>query len=68
MKQPSRRDASPPSGTRPPEYVVEAWVSPQLRDRIQRTGTAPAQGERRSASGEPRELDDPQLADREVEP
>jgi len=35
--QPHDRDASHPQSTsRPPEYVVEAWVSKQLRDLIQR--------------------------------
>ena len=44
MKQPPRRQASPPPpGTRPPEYVVETWVSKQLRDRIQRTGPSLAE-------------------------
>jgi hypothetical protein len=26
-------DPSPPHGTRPPEYVIELWVSPQLTER-----------------------------------
>ena len=43
MKQPPRRNASPTPGTRPPEYVVETWVSKQLRDRIQRTGPSLAE-------------------------
>ena len=29
---------------RPPEYVVETWVSKQLHDRIQRTGPSLAEG------------------------
>jgi hypothetical protein len=36
MKRPRRADPSPPAGTRPPEYVIEAWVSPQLKERIHR--------------------------------
>jgi hypothetical protein len=36
MKPSPDRDANRLSGTgRPPEYVVEAWVSHQLRDKIQ---------------------------------
>jgi hypothetical protein len=34
MKRPRQPDPSPPPGTRPPEYVMEVWVSPQLKDRI----------------------------------
>jgi hypothetical protein len=36
MKRSRQPDLSPPPGTRPPEYVIEAWVSPQLKDRIRR--------------------------------
>ena len=37
MTQPPDHDASHHPGTgRLPEYVVEAWVSHQLRDKIQR--------------------------------
>ena len=43
MKQPPDRDASHPSGTRPPEYVVVTWVSKQMRDRIQRNGRSLAE-------------------------
>ena len=43
MKQPPDRDASHPSGTRPPEYVVVTWVSEQMRDRIQRNGKSLAE-------------------------
>jgi hypothetical protein len=32
-----------PGRGRPPEYVVEAWVSKQLRDRIQRNKTSRAE-------------------------
>jgi hypothetical protein len=42
--QPHDRGASHPQGTsRQPEYVVEAWVSEQLRDRIQRSRTSRAE-------------------------
>ena len=38
MRQSPGRDTNPEPGTRPPEYVIQTWVSKQLRDRIQRTG------------------------------
>ena len=43
MKQPQDRDAGHTPGTRPPEYVIELWVSRQLRDRIQRHGRSLAE-------------------------
>ena len=36
MKRPRQPDPSSLPGTRPPEYVIEAWISPQLKDRIRR--------------------------------
>jgi hypothetical protein len=36
MKRPRQPDPSPLPGTRPPEYVIEVWVSPQLKDRVRR--------------------------------
>jgi hypothetical protein len=39
MKRPRQPDPSPPPGTRPPEYVIELWVSPQLSDRACRPTT-----------------------------
>lgn len=41
-KQPPDRDPSPPPGIRPPEYVVEAWASEQLKDKIRLLDAAPA--------------------------
>jgi hypothetical protein len=68
MTQPPRRDdASPPPGTRPPEYVIELWVSPQMRDRKQRTRAASAEAGR-PKERQPREPNGPQLEDREAEP
>ncbi len=52
MKKPQDRDASHTPGTRPPEYVIETWVSEQLRDRIQRNGKALAEA-RQAASRTP---------------
>jgi hypothetical protein len=42
MKQPPDRDPSPRPRTRAPEYVVEAWVSAQLKDKIRRLDATPA--------------------------
>jgi hypothetical protein len=39
MTRPRQPDPSPPPGTRPPEYVIELWVSPQLQDRAYRAAT-----------------------------
>jgi hypothetical protein len=58
MTQPPDRDAGHHPGTgRPPEYVVEAWVSHQLRDKVQRlaadsTGTGKADIQRRAPEPE----------------
>jgi len=42
--QPHDRGATHRQGmSRPPEYVVEAWISEQLRDRIQRNRTSRAE-------------------------
>jgi hypothetical protein len=41
-KQPPYRDPSSSPGTRPPEYVVEAWVNEQLKEKIRRLDAAPA--------------------------
>jgi hypothetical protein len=43
MTQQQERDPSPPQGTRLPAYVVELWVSEQLRDRVQRDGRSLAE-------------------------
>jgi hypothetical protein len=43
-RQPHDRGPNHTQGTgRPPEYVVEAWVSEQLRARIQRNKTTSAE-------------------------
>jgi hypothetical protein len=42
--QPHDPGANHPQGTsRPPEYVIETWVSKQLRDHIQRNKTSHAE-------------------------
>jgi lambda repressor-like predicted transcriptional regulator len=38
-----QRDPGPPPGTRPPAYMVELWVSQQLRDRTQRNSRSLAE-------------------------
>jgi DNA-binding CsgD family transcriptional regulator len=43
MKPQQQTDAGPSAGTRPPAYVVEMWVSEQLRDRNQRNGRSLAE-------------------------
>jgi hypothetical protein len=40
MNQPQDQAAHPLGGPRHPEYVVELWVSAQLRDRIRRNNAA----------------------------
>jgi hypothetical protein len=42
MKQPPGHDPSPAPVTRGPEYVVEAWDSEQLKDKIRRLDATPA--------------------------
>jgi hypothetical protein len=54
MKSQRQNDAGPPSGTRSPAYVVELWVSEQLRDRIQRPGQ-PLLGRRRPRPADERQ-------------
>ena len=55
MKRPRQADPSPSPGRRPPEYVVEAWVSQQLKDRIQRLDVIPADLARPAPQKEPPE-------------
>jgi hypothetical protein len=45
MKRPRQSEPGPPPGTRPPEYVIELWVSPQLKDRIRRPTARMGQGQ-----------------------
>ena len=67
MKQSPGRDTNPEPGTRPPEYVIETWVSKQLRDRIQRTGKSLAEV-LQAQETHTRETDRSPLADMEAEP
>jgi hypothetical protein len=54
MKPQQQTDTGPPLGARPPAYVVELWVSEQLRDRLQRNGQSLAEvKDARRESGEP---------------
>jgi hypothetical protein len=43
MKRPRQPDPGPPPGTRPPEYVIDLWVSPQLTERNRRPATRTGQ-------------------------
>lgn len=67
MKSPPGRDISPEPGTRPPEYVIETWVSKQLRDRIQRTGISLAEA-LQARDTQMRGTDRSPLPDMEAEP
>ena len=42
-KQPPEPDAHPFAGSRRPDYVIELWVSKELRDRVKRNNAALAQ-------------------------
>jgi hypothetical protein len=42
-KPPDRPEVSADTGRRRPDYVIEAWVSEELRDRIQRRGASLAE-------------------------
>ena len=59
--QPSGRDPSPSPGTRHPEYMVEAWVNKQIKEKIQRLDADPAN----SRQAEHRRAPEPDL---EAEP
>ena len=61
------KQATPESGTRPPEYVIELWVAPELFERRQSTGRA-AHPERGRQANAPRREADPELPDWEAEP
>jgi len=50
MRKP-RRGLTPAPGTRPPEYVIELWVSDQLKDRIRRLSPTPADPARAQLPG-----------------
>jgi hypothetical protein len=61
------KEAAPGPGVRPPEYVVEIWVAPELLERHRSAARAaqPERGRQAKASG----LEaDPKLADWEAEP
>jgi len=65
-QQPPDPARHPFAGPRPPEYVVELWVSEQLRGRLRRTSAAMAH-ERQAAGRQPgREAE--RQADLEAEP
>ena len=56
MNRPRQPDNSPSPGIRPPEYVIEAWVSAQLKDRTHRvaaTRTGQRQGDPQGEASQP---------------
>jgi hypothetical protein len=52
MTRARRPGPSPVPGTRTPEYVVEAWVSPQLKDRIRHPNATPRDQRQPEVQGE----------------
>jgi hypothetical protein len=72
MKRARQPDPGLPPGTRPPEYVIEVWVSPQLTERTGRPTTHTGkreldpQGEARQEEPEGERI--PGLLDRLVQP
>jgi hypothetical protein len=61
------KQAAPEPGTRPPEYVIELWVAPELLER--RRNAAPAAHPQRGRQAKPPGLEaEPELADWEAEP
>ena len=72
MTRPRQPDPSPPPGTRPPEYAIELWVSPQLQDRTRRPATRTGQRQpdpqSEARQEEPAGERIPGLLDRPVQP
>jgi hypothetical protein len=66
MKKPPDRSAT--EADRRPDYVIELWVSPELRDRAQHAATAQRQTSRTMRKDAAEPDPDPRLADREAEP
>jgi hypothetical protein len=58
MTQPDAHNSD--SGRRPPEYVIVAWASQQLRDRIQRTAPSLAEALQAADPPEPGPQPDPE--------
>ena len=74
MKKWQDRIADAEPGTRPPEYVIELWVSQEMRERARRNAAALAESiqaekkqNRRAARKQHREASQPELEDREAE-
>jgi hypothetical protein len=58
MTQPPAHNSD--SGRRPPEYIIVAWASQQLRDRIQHAGLSLAEALRAADPPEPGPQPDPE--------
>ena len=74
MKKWQDRIADPEPGTRPPEYVIELWVSQEMRERARRNAAALAEAiqaekkqKRQARRTQHREATQPELEDREAE-
>ena len=73
MKKWQVRIAEPQPGTRPPEYVIELWVSREMRERARRNAAALAESiqaekkQRQAGKKQNREAARPELEDREAE-
>jgi hypothetical protein len=71
MTRPRQPDPSPRPGTRPPDYVIELWVSPQLQDRTgrptTRAGQRPLNSPNEARKEEPAAERTPGLLDRPVQ-
>ena len=74
MKRWQDRIADPEPGTRPAEYVIELWVSQEMRERARRNAAALAESiqaekkqKRQAGRKQNREVAKPELDDREAE-
>ena len=74
MKRWQDRIVEPEPGTRPPEYVIELWVSQEMRERARRNAAALAESiqaekkqKRQAGRKQNREAAQPELEDREAE-
>jgi hypothetical protein len=61
------KEAAPEPGVRPPEYVIELWVAPEMLERRRDAASAAHPKRGRQAKASRREAD-PKLAGWEAEP
>jgi len=74
MKKWQNLIAEPEPGIKPPEYVIELWVSREMRERARRNAAALAESiqaekkqKRQTGKKQNREASQPELEDREAE-